>query len=666
MDEAAVQSFVNDAFDDFDIPSFGGETPVASEEETVELVAEPVQNTEEIAKEAVFAALNEVFAARGGSQAQADTPATAAEPAAKVSRVERMRALREQKQQKTAAKKAGRHAGGAEAEATAAAPAAEVPAETPVEPEVLYEEPAEPVQEANLARVATASGGRHAVAPKEEPAEVTPAVVEEKPEKRKMPKWKKKRIAAISGVAALALALAGVYAYGVYHFTSHFMPGTTVSGIDVSGMEVDEAKRLLDAKMSDYKVSVTGEDFYLMVHGEDIDYTADTRKLLDKVLAEADRFAWPLKMKATRTYDMEGYCTWDSNRLTSIVDAYVTAHNEGVTPPEDAYVAYSPEEKQFIVIPEIIGKRYQTMPIVGQVTTCLASMGTHVDLNDDSRMVPAVYSDDPDLQEDAEECNSYLAADFDLVVNVKDMWSSGWRVLDHIDGSIVSQWIRLEDGEVFFDEAAMRDWCRYYADSHYTYKLARTYTRPDGATVTQSGGTYGWNYDTDTLYNLLVNAILNGVTDYVVMPCWQTALVWVDRNEGDDFGHAYVDIDIPTQIVRYIVDGEEVLQAPTVSGDINSGQGTPLGVWYITRKLSPTHLRGTDPDGTPYDVPVQYWMAFIENSHGLHDNPNRSVFGWPWAFRDAGSHGCCNLPYAKAQALYSMIELGTPVIVHWG
>ena len=30
-----------------------------------------------------------------------------------------------------------------------------------------------------------------------------------------------------------------------------------------------------------------------------------------------------------------------------------------------------------------------------------------------------------------------------------------------------------------------------------------------------------------------------------------------------------------------------------------------------------------------------------------------------------GSHGCINMPYYNAQELYSILQLGTPVVVHY-
>ena len=59
-------------------------------------------------------------------------------------------------------------------------------------------------------------------------------------------------------------------------------------------------------------------------------------------------------------------------------------------------------------------------------------------------------------------------------------------------------------------------------------------------------------------------------------------------------------------------------------------------------------------------------MAFIGNSIGLHDASWRSEseFGGD-TYKYSGSHGCVNLPPSKAGKLYDILEIGTPVIVHY-
>ena len=646
FDNVAGNSFDNDAFDDFDSPQIFAETV---DEEVVELVAEPFK-TDAMEMEKIFAALSEVLEAEGASGKKAKkAKKSKASKAAKASASQ------------------GRHA------AAEAAPAgAHAASSKKHEPEFSYEEPETDTPKANLA-VKSASAGRHLGASEETRAAIKAAAAERAAVKVKKANRKRRtKVGIIAAVAALVVAAIGVYVGGVIYFGSHTMPNTTVDGTDISNMSIEDAQATLDSRAASYKCSVSGNDFYLLLKSGEIDFNLDSEHLVSKIIEESERFTWPLRLKDSRAYGIDGFTSWNQDKLDAILGDYVTTHNAGVTPSQDAFMAFSYESELYEVFPEVIGSAYYPEKVSETVAASLKTMAPHANLSDDQLILPEIYGDDPDLIEKAETCNQYLRASFDIIVDFNDRWSSAGRVLDHIGGTFISQWVHLQDdGSVFFDEAAMKAWCRKYADSHYTFRTKRTYTRPDGQTVTVGGNTgydsYGWKYDTNAFYTALVNAILTGRTEPLALPGTgrQSAAVWIDDEHPIDFGNTYIDITISTQIVRYIVEGEEVLQAPTVSGDINSDQGTPYGCFYIVYKLHPTHLRGLDPDGTPYDVPVDYWMSFIGNAFGLHDNPNRSVFGWPWAFRDAGSHGCCNLPYAKAKSLYSMTVLGTPVIIHW-
>ena len=56
-------------------------------------------------------------------------------------------------------------------------------------------------------------------------------------------------------------------------------------------------------------------------------------------------------------------------------------------------------------------------------------------------------------------------------------------------------------------------------------------------------------------------------------------------------------------------------------------------------------------------------MPFAYNV-GIHDAAWRSAFGGN-IYINSGSHGCINVPYDCATAIYQNIEVGTPVVAYY-
>lgn len=133
-----------------------------------------------------------------------------------------------------------------------------------------------------------------------------------------------------------------------------------------------------------------------------------------------------------------------------------------------------------------------------------------------------------------------------------------------------------------------------------------------------------------------------------------------------NIGDTYVDIDLSRQHVSFFKEGKQKYESDCVTGCIAAGHGTPTGIYSLGNKSRNITLKGGGKKGskTYYESFVNYWMAFIGNSIGLHDASWRSSFGGE-IYKYSGSHGCVNLPPSKAGDLYKVIDIGTPVIVHY-
>ena len=93
-------------------------------------------------------------------------------------------------------------------------------------------------------------------------------------------------------------------------------------------------------------------------------------------------------------------------------------------------------------------------------------------------------------------------------------------------------------------------------------------------------------------------------------------------------------------------------------------QELPDGIYSLTYKEKDRILRGKKLDNGKYEyeTPVSYWMPF-NGGIGFHDANWRSKFGGA-IYQTSGSHGCVNLPPAKAAALYDLVYTGIPVICY--
>lgn len=126
-----------------------------------------------------------------------------------------------------------------------------------------------------------------------------------------------------------------------------------------------------------------------------------------------------------------------------------------------------------------------------------------------------------------------------------------------------------------------------------------------------------------------------------------------------------VEIDIANQHVFCYKGGVLMWDSYCVTGCVQEGHSTPEGVFQIQSKERSRYLKGPIDPATgknKWKNWVEYWMPF-HNGCGLHDASWRDKFAGT-IYQYGGSHGCVNLPVAKAPILYDLVYVGMPVVVH--
>lgn len=456
---------------------------------------------------------------------------------------------------------------------------------------------------------------------------------------------RKRRLMIRATVIAILIA---AYACGIWYYSSHFTPGTTVDGVDASGMTTDQLAEAIQDRAASYEQHVTNANgFDLTITAEEIGLSTEGTQVADEALARTNPALWLPYLLSPKHMLIDAQVESNEDALASIVSEAVSGFNEGAEQPTNATGVYDEESKSFVIAPESVGTALDTDKVAERVTVACRELNPSVTLDDTALLQPTVGSQDETLTASVEKANAMIANDINVVCDGETVAT--------IDKSTIISWIGFTDeSEVVID--GVYDW----VDANDAIKEAGNATDEE----------HVWSLDIKETC-LDIRRVLGqdlGSDAEVKRTVIETKPA---ATPGAKDRGRHIDVNLTTQFVRfYDENGKVIWDSYCVSGgwdtEYQEMHSTPTGTFAIEAKQTNTTLVGADRNGDnkpDYESFVNYWMPFLNYDYGFHDATWRSEFGgdiryW-W-----GSHGCVNLPYEKAEELFNLVKVGDTVVIH--
>lgn len=447
-------------------------------------------------------------------------------------------------------------------------------------------------------------------------------------------------------ILLLVVLTGAAYFAGVYYFSNHFLPGSTVNGFNCSYMTAEETESLLSQKVGAFVLAVETQNHGVeSISAPDVglDYVPDG-KIQELMLAQ-NRYKWFLSFSQNEVYNMEAPTGYDSAMMDSAVSSLDCMQLANAIVPSDAFIKDNGET--FEIVPEVEGNYLNKERTVETIAGAMVRGIPSVNLEEAGCYErPSVHADDPDLIKNCQQMNDICS-----VIITYDFADRKERV----DRDLIKTWlVRDAGGDYTLDLDKVSDYVYELGLKYDTVGNTRTFRTYNGREITVEGGDYGWAIDQTAEPQGLIDAILSGETQ-VRQPIY-ACRGWARGT--NDIGYTYVEIDLAAQRLVLYVEGRPVVDTPIVSGNPNyAGMETPTGCFAIDGMSSPAVLTGEG-----YEQNVNYWIPFVGNV-GIHDASWRYDFGGSIYLFD-GSHGCVNVPYDKMASIYANIGIGAPVVVY--
>ncbi|MBE6480151.1 MAG: L,D-transpeptidase [Olsenella sp.] len=448
--------------------------------------------------------------------------------------------------------------------------------------------------------------------------------------------------AALLVMPVLVALLAAAYVAGAVFFSSHFMPGTTFAGTSLAWEPHESLAAACQEACDSYCETFTKGDFSIAITGPDIGLAPNPSSLAaDLEALSGNPWAWPAEVLSTRSVASPRKLSYDEEKLAGYVGAQVEAWNKTASPSGAPSVAYVEERESFEVVPGAEGAQMDASAVAAALAQAASALGPGSELGDDVLVAPAADEDTSSLEAVADEGNAMLDLSIPILVNGEE----GYR----IERGDIRSWLGIADGQITIDEGKIATWVDDVLSPAINYSDSR----------------YEWHTWRDDNTELIV-AALRSLSEEPIEAKMFPLLRVPDETPGARDRGRHIDVCLATQYARmYDESGNIIWESFVVTGTPDAVRYTPTGTFAIQAKERNVTLVGADQDGDgepDYRTPVDYWMPFYAGN-GLHDATWRSSFGGDIYIYD-GSHGCVNLPYAKAAELFELVRVGDTVYVH--
>lgn len=417
-----------------------------------------------------------------------------------------------------------------------------------------------------------------------------------------------------------------------------FFPGTRVNQLDLSLMKRKEAAEYFSNwKQEEFLLTLQDKEGNLeILTGKDIHlgYEPDFSEV-----PKLDSFFILFSLGEKKDYNLKGKLFYDNAAVRDFAKNYAATHSTEEKPRGKFLTAYVPgvgyligdEKKGGKISEEALEKAIQNAINEGKNFIKLEDAGVY----EEADKVEGLEN----LQE---EKNNALPG----VIR----YNFSGEVIE-LNSDTTLSWFK--DGGEELDNGQVKQFVKKLKTYTDTSGVARSFKTEDGR-ILSLGGKYGFSMSEKKEIKKLTDSLL--ARENIVRDA-EYEMVALARG-AEDIGNTYVEVDIGRQKIFYFENGELQLSSDCVTGNVARRHGTPDGVYSLSYKAKNATLKGPD-----YEAKVNYWMPF-NRGIGFHDALWRNRFGGS-IYRNAGSHGCINLPFSSAQDLFQKVYQGIPVVCHF-
>lgn len=481
-------------------------------------------------------------------------------------------------------------------------------------------------------------------------------VSEEKEEasSEEVPKKKSKKGLIIT-LVVIGVLLAGIVAayFGMAsYYKERFLMRTFVNGEDCSGKTLKEVEAMLQKEVEEYTLTIQeANEQSEVLQGTDMGIKYGGYKQLKEAFEEQNSYLWPKALFENHNITAEIVFEYEKEKLDSLVAGLTCVKVENQVAPTAAAVIY--QDGAFVIQEEVYGTQLDMAKLSETIHASVSAMVREVSLEEKGCYVqPTFKKDSAEVIAAKDEANKYLTAKITYSLD-------GIEVV--VDKETIAPWVSV-DGTmtVVIDSAKVKKFTDTLGSKYNTPNRSGVITTPTGKQANVEVVGYGRQVGSQADCDQLIGEIKEGKT--------VTRSPIISREATPEgqyaWGTTYVEVDITEQHMWYIVNGALTFETDVVTGKKGKND-TPTGTYTILEKVPGKYLTGRIVNGKPlYRTWVNYWMRVTWSGIGFHDAGWQKAFGGE-RYVTNGSHGCINMPPAKAKEFYGMLSVGCPVVIHY-
>lgn len=450
-------------------------------------------------------------------------------------------------------------------------------------------------------------------------------------------------IAAIVVVAGTSL-LAGL----AWYYKDRALPGVSVANIAVGGKTQEEIKAIATAQAHATQLTFEGNGQQTKASLADVGVVIDIDKTTDQAL-KAGRF-WLDIIMPWKQHPIPLAYTSDLGQAKIFAKKHFP---KIVTDAQDAQLVFNDQTKTYEVKDGTMGQGFDGAAFVAAVDHLMAQPAA-VTLPVNTAPVEPVIKGEK-LRPIKEQADKTLSLSIKFVHQGKLMYTAS--------PPDIANWTHFvpkptqSTVEVSYDTAKIKQFLEQkVAPTIATGPLDRKVVRDPNSgreTVIQSGREGRQLADVDNLVKDIVGALnkkagLEKEVAVTTAPFKTVTLAGSDR---------WIEVDLSEQRTSLYL-GADRIASFTISSGVASWP-TVVGEFAIRYK-TPNQVMsgGSRATGDYYYLPNVTWVSYFYRDYAFHTAYWHNNFGRPM------SHGCINMRYDDAKALYDFAPSGTKVIVH--